>query len=195
MLRAFLLQDRPSCTLRLGRAGTFAVRLWIGLFALLRFTACSLASTQIMNTSFEGVERATPTDSSKWGETAVWSWDSSVGRTGSTSLSIANSRWNVGWAGRGFPIDGSYVSVYPCYAASAWVRGDLTTGRTYLSVGWYGSSGWICNTNTRYARTSDNGKWIEFSVMAMPSAEAYLGLGPSLPAAIPAGWLAMWIVG
>jgi TolA-binding protein len=111
----------------------------------------------------------------KWGEIGAWSWDSSVGKTGSRSLSIANSRWNVGWAGPSFSADGSYSSVYPCYTLTGWVRADLTTGRTYLSVAWHGSGGWICNTDSKWTRNSTNGQWVKLSVMALPPVGATSG--------------------
>lgn len=129
----------------------------------------------ILDTSFEGASGTAPAGWSTWGTTASWSWDSSVGRTGARSLSISNSRWNVGWAGPFFPVDGSYDSEYACYVLTGWVRADFTTGRSHLAISWHGPDGWICNTNTRSAPTSTNGKWIKLSVMAMPPVGATSG--------------------
>ena len=131
--------------------------------------------TNVLDTSFEGTSGKAPAGWSTWGKTASWSWDSSVGRTGDRSLSISNSRWNIGWEGPSFSVDATYGSEYPCYVLTGWVRADFTTGRSHLTISWSGPNGWICNTNTRCAPTSTNGKWVKLSVMAMPPVGATSG--------------------
>ena len=149
--------------------------LFLLILTLLMPPSAYAQPTTILETSFEGTSGTAPAGWATWGKTATWSWDSTVGRTGTRSLSISNSRWNIGWAGPSFPVDASYDSDYPCYILTGWVRADLTTGRSHLSISWNGSNGWICNTNTRCAPTSTNGKWIKLSVMAMPPIEATSG--------------------
>ena len=159
------------------KSGYFSGKLPLLLlvFPLLLLTTAFAQPTTALDTSFEGTSGKTPSGWSTWGKTATWSWDSSVGHTGARSLSISNSRWNVGWAGPSFSVDASYDAEYSCYLLTGWVRADFTTGRSHLTLSWSGPSGWICNTNTRCAPTSTNGKWIKLSVMAMPPVGATSG--------------------
>ena len=159
------------------KSGYFSGKLPLLLlvFPLLLLTTAFAQPTTVLDTSFEGTSGKTPSGWSTWGKTASWSWDASIGRTGDRSLSISNSRWNIGWEGPSFPVDATYDSEYPCYLLTGWVRADFTTGRSHLALSWSGPSGWICNTNTRCAPTSTNGKWVKLSVMAMPPVGATSG--------------------
>ena len=161
----------------LRKSGYFSGKLppLLLVFPLLLLPNAYAQPANVLDASFEGNSGKAPAGWSTWGKTATWSWDSSVGRTGTRSLSISNSRWNIGWAGPSFPVDGSYASEYQCYTLTGWVRADFTTGRSHLTISWNGPNGWICNTNTRCAPTSSNGKWIKLSVMAMPPVGATSG--------------------
>lgn len=138
-------------------------------------TATSLASETVLVTSFEGQTGSAPTGWATWGKTASLSWSTSVGRTGSRSLTISNSRWEVGWSGPTFEADGSYASNYPCYELSGWVRSDFVTGNTYLTIAWFGPAGWVCNADSQYAPISTNGGWVRLSVAALPPVGATRG--------------------
>lgn len=151
----------------------FPIVLLILLLASL--TPAFAQPANVLDTSFEGASGTAPAGWATWGKTASWSWDSSVGRTGDRSLSISNSRWSVGWAGPSFPVDAAYDSEYPCCILTGWVRADFTTGRTHITISWSGPSGWVCNTNTRCAPTSTNGKWIKLSATALPPVGATSG--------------------
>ena len=91
------------------------LRFLLLIVSLLLSPSAFAQPTTVFDTSFEGNAGKAPAGWSTWGKTATWSWDSSIGHAGSRSLSIHNSRWNVGWQGPSFPVDSSYASNYPCY--------------------------------------------------------------------------------
>lgn len=155
--------------------GTCLCLLLLSLFLALA-TACAWsASAAILDTSFEGKHDTAPAGWATTGKNATWTWDSSIARTGSRSVSIAMSRRSVGWTGPTFDVDSSYSSVYPCYVLTGWVRTEYGVGRNYLSIEWYGPSGLICTTSSRYAPSSTSGKWAKLSVMALPPVGATRG--------------------